>query len=82
MANAMTTSAVAATRAFGIDPRLRLSSTDANLPLSLGIPAVTMSRGGISGDSHAPTEWWENVDAHVAVQIGLVTVIAEAGLAR
>ncbi|HEY5646713.1 MAG TPA: M20/M25/M40 family metallo-hydrolase [Pseudomonadales bacterium] len=74
--------AVAATRAFGVDPRLRLSSTDANLPLSRGIPAVTLSRGGVSGNSHAPTEWWENVDGHVAMQIGLLTVIAEAGLVR
>ncbi len=74
--------AAAATRAFGIEPRLRWSSTDANLPLSRGIPAVTMSRGGISGDSHAPTEWWENVDGHVAIQIGLLTLVAEAGLAR
>ncbi|MGE0624129.1 MAG: M20/M25/M40 family metallo-hydrolase [Pseudomonadales bacterium] len=74
--------AVAATRAFGIEPRLRSSSTDANLPLSLGIPAVAMSRGGISGNSHAPTEWWENVDGHVAIQIGLLTLVAEAGLAR
>jgi len=74
--------AVAATRAFGIEPRLRSSSTDANLPLSRGIPAVTMSRGGVSGDAHAPTEWWENVDGHVAIQIGLLTLVAEAGLAR
>ena len=49
--------AVAATQAFGIEPQLLVSSTDANLPISKGIPAVTMSRGGVSGDSHAPEEW-------------------------
>lgn len=81
-AGAVVQRAVAATRAFGIEPRLRSSSTDANLPLSRGIPAVTMSRGGISGDSHAPSEWWENVDGHVAIQIGLLTLVAEAGLSR
>ena len=74
--------AIAATQAFGIEPKLQISSTDSNLPISKGIPAVTMSRGGISGDSHAPTEWWQNVDGHIGIQIGLLTLIAEAGLAE
>ncbi len=74
--------ALAATAALGVDAELRLSSTDANLPISIGIPAVTMSRGGRGGDAHAPTEWWENVDGHVAVQIGLLTLLAEAGLSE
>jgi tripeptide aminopeptidase len=74
--------AMAATLAFGVQPSLRISSTDANLPISKGIPAVTMSRGGISGNSHSPDEWWQNVDGHVGMQIGLVTLLAEAGLAE
>ena len=72
---------MAATVAFGVQPSLRISSTDANLPISKGIPAVTMSRGGVSGGSHSPDEWWQNVDGHVGIQIGLVTLLAEAGLA-
>jgi acetylornithine deacetylase/succinyl-diaminopimelate desuccinylase-like protein len=71
---------VAATRAFGIEPRLQISSTDANLPLSLGIPAITISRGGRGGNAHSPNEWWENKDAHIGIQIGLITLLAEAGL--
>lgn len=73
--------AMAATEAFGIEPSLRISSTDANLPISKGIPAVTMSRGGVSGNSHSPDEWWQNVDGHIGIQIGLITLLAEAGLA-
>lgn len=73
--------ALAATMAFGIAPELTISSTDANLPLSLGVPAVTMSRGGIGGNAHSPDEWWENADGHVGMQIGLATLLAEAGLA-
>ena len=73
--------AMAATVAFGIQPSLRISSTDANLPISLGIPAVTMSRGGVGGNAHSPDEWWQDVDGHVGIQIGLVTLLAEAGLA-
>ncbi len=71
--------ALAATMSFGIEPNLMISSTDANLPISLGIPAVTMSRGGVGGDAHALTEWWQNVDGHVGIQIGLLTLLAEAG---
>jgi acetylornithine deacetylase/succinyl-diaminopimelate desuccinylase-like protein len=74
--------AVAATEAFGIEPQLRISSTDANLPISKGIPAITMSRGGISGNSHAPEEWWQNKDGHIGIQIGLITLLAEAGIAE
>ena len=73
--------ALAATRAFGVEPYLEISSTDANLPIAMGIPAVTMSRGGLGGNSHALDEWWENVDGHVSIQIGLITLLAEAGLA-
>ena len=72
--------AMAATVAFGVQPSLRISSTDANLPISKGIPAVTMSRGGVSGGSHSPDEWWQNVDGHIGIQIGLLTLLAEAGL--
>ena len=74
--------AMAATKSFGIQPNLRISSTDANLPISKGIPAVTMSRGGLSGQSHSLHEWWQNVDGHIGIQIGLVTLLAEAGLAK
>ncbi len=74
--------AMAATLAFGIEPDLQISSTDANLPLSLGVPAITMSRGGRGGNSHSPYEWWENVDGHISIQIGLLTLLAEAGLAN
>jgi len=71
--------ALAAMQTLGIKPQLSISSTDANLPLSLGIPAVTMSRGGVSGEAHSPAEWWQNKQAWLSVQAGLLTVLAEAG---
>lgn len=74
--------ALAATTALGFEPQLRISSTDSNLPISKGIPAVTMSRGGVGGDAHAPSEWWQNKDGHLGIQIGLLTLLAEAGLAK
>lgn len=71
--------AAAAMQALGIKSQLSISSTDANLPLSLGIPAVTLSRGGVSGEAHSPAEWWQNHQAWLSVQAGLLTVLAEAG---
>lgn len=74
--------AMAAIQALGGKPHLAISSTDANLPLSLGIPAVTMSRGGVSGEAHSPDEWWQNKDAYLGPQAALLTLLAEAGWAK
>lgn len=73
--------AAAAIRWAGLEPDFTISSTDANLPISIGVPAVTLSRGGISKDSHAPSEYWENRDSHLALQINLLTLLSTAGLA-
>ena len=74
--------ASAAMRQLGLEPDLRLSSTDANHPLSIGVPAITLSRGGVSRNAHAPNESWQDVDSHIAVQVSLLTLLAEAGLNR
>jgi len=71
---------IAATRAFGFEPKLRLSSTDANYPLSIGIPAVTLSRGGTGGGAHTLEEWLDPSDAYIATQIGLLTLLSASGL--
>ncbi len=73
--------AVAAMHAVGVEPDLTISSTDANLPISIGIPAITLSRGGVSQNAHAPNESWQDIDSHIAIQINLLTLLAEAGLA-
>jgi acetylornithine deacetylase/succinyl-diaminopimelate desuccinylase-like protein len=70
---------VAAMARFGVTPEYEEASTDANVPISLGLPAITISRGGESGASHAPEEWWRNVNSHVAPQIGLLVAVATAG---
>lgn len=72
-------SAAASLKLFGLDIEPQTSSTDANLPISLGIPAITMSRGGNSADSHSPAESWQNIDGHVGIQVSLLTLLAEAG---
>jgi tripeptide aminopeptidase len=72
--------AMAVTRLFGLEPQLGASSTDANTPIALGVPAITIGRGGIGGNAHAPDEWWIDRDSEQAVQRALLIMLAEAGL--
>lgn len=67
---------------FGVTPVFEPASTDANIPMSQGIPALTLGRGGESGRVHAPDEYWRNVDAERAIKIGLLVTLAQAGIAR
>jgi acetylornithine deacetylase/succinyl-diaminopimelate desuccinylase-like protein len=73
--------AAAAMRTLQIEPKPGISSTDANWPIFIGVPAITLSRGGNSENSHAPNESWQDIDSHVSIQVGLLTLLAEAGLA-
>jgi acetylornithine deacetylase/succinyl-diaminopimelate desuccinylase-like protein len=74
--------AMAATHYFGNEPNLVRSSTDSNVPISLGIPAMTLGGGGSSGAAHSLDEWWYNDEGHKGVQRALLILIAEAGLHR
>lgn len=74
--------AFAATRALGLEPRVDESSTDANLPISRGIPALTIGRGGESGRTHSVDEWWRNENGTRALRRLLYLALAEAGLPR
>jgi acetylornithine deacetylase/succinyl-diaminopimelate desuccinylase-like protein len=43
---------------LGIRSRIECSSTDANIPLSMGIPALSIGAGGQGGGAHTPEEWF------------------------
>ncbi len=73
--------AMAALQLLGGRPVLARSSTDTNIPIALGVPAVTIGRGGTGGGGHSPGEWWVNEDGHLAIQAALLLLVAEAGLA-
>jgi acetylornithine deacetylase/succinyl-diaminopimelate desuccinylase-like protein len=66
-------------RAFGLTPSYGTSSTDANLPMNLGIPAVTIGRGP-GGRAHALDEWTTVEPASdarsVEVALGIVLAVA------
>jgi tripeptide aminopeptidase len=72
--------AVEASRALGINPVLNRASTDSNIPISLGIPAVTLGVGGISGDSHRLTEWYDPAGRELGYKRALLLAAAIVGI--
>jgi tripeptide aminopeptidase len=73
---------MASVKYFGEEPRVTRGSTNANIPIAKGIPAVTIGRGGKSGNAHSLKEWWLDVDGYKAIQFALLTVVAEAEMAK
>lgn len=75
--------AEAAINAHGIETSFEYSSTDANIPMSLGIPAIKIGSGGTGGRQHSLEEWID-VEREASVRgmaAGLATVLAVAGMA-
>jgi len=70
--------AVAANRALGRDAELASASTDANVPIALGIPAIALGAGGKAGDAHLATEWYENVEGALGIIRALLVTAAMA----
>lgn len=71
---------LAATQAFGVTPYLTRGSTNSNIPIAEGIPAVTIGRGGDGGNAHSLDEWWTNKEGHKAIQLALLILLMEAGM--
>jgi hypothetical protein len=68
-----------ATNAVGATAELAISSTDANIPMSLGVPAVTLGAGGEAGLAHTLDEWYRNERGPDGIVRGLLTVLLAAG---
>jgi len=64
----------------GPRPTFAGSSTDSNLAMSLGIPAVTIGGGGEGGNWHSRNEWYKPVNAWHGPQNALLTVLMLSGL--
>jgi tripeptide aminopeptidase len=64
------------------EPRVTFagSSTDSNIAMSLGIPAVTIGGGGEGGNWHSRNEWYKPTDAWMGPQNALLTVLMLSGL--
>ena len=73
---------VAAVRALGYTPDLGANSTDSNIPISLGIPAVTIGSGGAGGRAHSLDEWIDvaKPESVRGMSVGLAALLAMAGV--
>ncbi|MGO4919783.1 M20/M25/M40 family metallo-hydrolase [Maribacter spongiicola] len=71
--------AISATSAFGYEPSLTRGSTNGNIPISLGVPAITIGRGGVGGGAHSLHEWWVNENGAKAIKLALLLTVIEAG---
>ncbi|HXW56572.1 MAG TPA: M20/M25/M40 family metallo-hydrolase [Candidatus Cybelea sp.] len=69
-------------RYLGNRSRLERSSTDANIPLSLGIPAVSLGAGGMGGGSHTLGEWYDPTGRALGLKRLYLAAIALAGIYR
>lgn len=59
---------------------LSTSSTDSNIPMSLGIPAITIAGGGNGGGAHSPGEWFVPTESHKGPQTSLLIALGMAGI--
>lgn len=66
-------------RHLAIRTELRLASTDANIPLSLGVPAVSIGGGGEGGGIHTYGEWYDGRGRDLGLKRILLLLLAVAG---
>ena len=63
-------------RHLGLKTDLRIGSTDANLPLSLGIPAISIGAGGEGGGAHTQAEWFSAKERELGLKRVLLLTLA------
>ena len=73
--------AMQATIGIGRRPELATASTDANVPISMGIPSIAIGAGGRGGGVHTSAEWYDNTEGSRGVARALTVLVGAAGLA-
>jgi acetylornithine deacetylase/succinyl-diaminopimelate desuccinylase-like protein len=71
---------LAADKRLGNRSRMERSSTDANIPLSVGIQAISIGAGGRSGGAHTLEEWFDPTGRELGLHRVALTTLAVAGL--
>jgi acetylornithine deacetylase/succinyl-diaminopimelate desuccinylase-like protein len=74
------TSLRAVDRHLGLTTEPRIGSTDANLPLSLGIPALALGAGGTGGGIHTLEEWYDPTGRDIALRRILLLLLDTCAL--
>ena len=80
--SALLQSVMDADRFLGNRSRLERSSTDANIPLSEGIPAISIGGGGTAGGAHTLGEWFDPAGREMGLKRVLLTVLSAAGVEK
>ncbi len=70
------------TRAMGATPHLATGSTDASIPIALGIPAIAIGAGGRGGGTHTPDEWYDDTHGVRGLERALRIIVGAAELRR
>jgi di/tripeptidase len=60
---------------LGIRSHLDCASTDANIPLSIGLPAISIGAGGQGGGAHTPQEWFHPDGRELGLKRVLLTLL-------
>lgn len=74
--------AVDVTIAMGATPRLAAGSTDASVPIALGMPAIAIGAGGRGGGTHTPHEWYDDTNGVRGLERALRIIVGAAVLRR
>ena len=74
-------SAIEATQLIDREPELAAASTDANVPIAMGIPAIAIGAGGRGGDAHTPGEWYDNIEGPLGIARAMTILATAAELA-
>ena len=72
----------AADELVGNVSRIERSSTDANIPLSMGIDALSIGAGGNGGGAHSLQEWYDSAGREAGLKRTLLTVLGISGVAE
>jgi acetylornithine deacetylase/succinyl-diaminopimelate desuccinylase-like protein len=70
----------AAGERLGFTPTATPSSTDANIPISMGIPSLTIDAGGTGQGAHSLAESWDSAGSEKGTQWALLLVLTLAGI--
>lgn len=72
--------AASADKVFNIKSEFTATSTDSNVPISLGIPAITIDGGGKGSGEHSVDEQFDSTNSHLGSQRALLIVLGVVGV--
>lgn len=76
--SAIVQTAMAVSRALGLPESLREGSTDSNVPMNLGIPAITISGGGLGSGAHSLSESFDTRESWKGTERALLLAVSLA----